>query len=118
MSKGETNIMEWLKQHNIEFNHQYKFDNCRNPKTNKMLKYDFYIPHNNLLIEFDGQQHYRIGCKVRNHILTQEEIANIKFRDQVKTDYATTKGINLLRIPYTEINHINNILQKEIYGKK
>jgi very-short-patch-repair endonuclease len=117
ISKGETKIMEYLTKNNIDFRHQHKFIDCRNPKTNCMLKFDFYIKHNNLLIEFDGEQHNRVGSKVRNHILTQVEIDNIKMRDELKNQYAKSEGIKLLRIPHTKFSHIDDILTKEIYGQ-
>lgn len=116
ISKGESKILDWLVRRNIIHTHQHKFNDCRNPLTNCQLKFDFYITPKNILIEFDGEQHTRIGAKVRNHILTADEVEKIKYRDGIKTQYALTKGIKLIRIPYTAINNIEDILQKEICG--
>ena len=35
-----------------------------------------------------------------------------KIRDSIKTKYCLDNGINLIRIPYTEFNNIENILKK------
>jgi len=114
ISKGEYKILDYLKSNNIEFKHQKMFDDCVNPKTNRRLKYDFYIPDKNILIEFDGEQHYIIGRKVRNHILTEEEVANLKLRDEIKNEFAKSNNIKLLRIPYNKIDKIPDILDKEL----
>ena len=118
MSKGEMAVNKFLIDNKIEFTYQHKFTDCINPATGMKLKYDFYIPVTNILIEYDGQQHFRIGAKVRNHILTENEVNNIKIRDDLKTQYALDKGIRLIRISYKEANNIDTILKKEIYGKE
>lgn len=116
VSRGEVAIMEWFKENKINYIHQHKFNDCINPITNYKLKYDFYIPAKDILIEYDGEQHTRIGAKVRNHILTENEIKNIQYRDTIKTNYALLNNIKLIRIPYTELKNVDNILRKEIYG--
>ena len=89
-----------------------KFDDCRNPKTKRKLEFDFYIPSQNLLIEYDGLQHFNSGCLVNGkHITTTKEFQDIKERDYIKTKYALSKRINLLRIKYTELPKINQILE-------
>src|SRR5206468_8152276 len=57
-SKGEKIISKFLLNNGIEYESQYKFDDCRykNP-----LPFDFAIIKNNIpvvLIEFDGGQHF------------------------------------------------------------
>jgi len=115
ISKGERNIIDWLEKNSIIYIHQKTFTDCIG-KRGRHYQFDFYIPHKNLFIEYDGEQHYRVGSKVRNHILTANEVEDIKRRDKIKDDYAISRKIPLLRIPYTAINNIENILKKEIYG--
>ena len=52
-SHGEKKIRKWLEEKNIEYVYQKKF------KDLGRLSYDFYIPSKNLLIEFQGEQHYK-----------------------------------------------------------
>jgi very-short-patch-repair endonuclease len=76
------------------------------------LKFDFYLPKYNLLIEFDGQQHY---IPYRGNII---ELEKTKFRDNIKTEYCENNIIKLLRIKYTKLNKLEQILEENIYEKK
>lgn len=58
-SKGEYIIENYLQLLNIEYEKQKTFDTLINPKTNKKLRFDFYLPSYNLLIEFDGEQYFK-----------------------------------------------------------
>jgi len=49
--------------------------------------------------------------------MTLDEVESIKRRDAVKTEYCIGEGIRLVRIPYTKIKGISNILEEEIYGE-
>ena len=113
LSKGELKIIEFLKNNEIEYKTQKTFDGCRNPKTNQKLKFDFYLPLKNLLIEYDGQQHFKSGI-TRNFIITDGDLEYTKYKDDIKTKYAKQKNIKLVRIKYTEFKNIESILQKEL----
>mgnify|MGYP003333123555 CR=1 FL=1 len=113
-SKGEKLIKSWLDNKNMKYECQKTFNDCKNPKTNKLLKYDFYMPEKNLLIEFDGLQHF----KVKNSgYFTKDNLKEIKYRDGIKNKYAKKAKIELLRIPYTKINEIDSILSNKILNK-
>ena len=61
-------------------------------------RYDFYLPEYDLIIERDGEQHYRgivwDGGDKKKAIQFQHE------NDKYKTELAKTHGLNLCRIPY------------------
>ncbi|MEA1954301.1 MAG: hypothetical protein U9O24_07900 [Campylobacterota bacterium] len=76
----------------VEYVCEQRFDDCRNPKTGKLLPFDYYLPEINTLIEIDGEQHERGSFTKYDHIGTVE-------RDKVKNNYAEKKGIELVRIP-------------------
>jgi very-short-patch-repair endonuclease len=78
---------------------------------NNLLKFDFYLPYRNILIEYDGEQHFR-PCKINKHFVTSDEVKCIQMRDHIKTKYAKQHGIVLIRIPYTKMSKINDILQQ------
>ena len=50
-SKGEKRVAKYLDSKNIEYEKQYKFDNCR---SKDKLPFDFYIPSLNIALEYDG----------------------------------------------------------------
>jgi len=113
MSKGEAKIELWLSINlNLPFTHQKTFLSCRNGK-HGILRFDFFIPSKNTIIEYDGEQHFR-PCKIGKHNVTQEEVNAIKQRDEIKTKWAMDNGYVLLRIPYWETNKIPDILKLEL----
>lgn len=112
-SKGELKIEKYLTTNNIVSFRQKTFSDCINPNTGQLLRFDFYIPSKNLLIEYDGEQHFE-GGYVGQHKMTDYEIADLKRRDSIKTKYAKSKNINLLRIKYTSLNEIDTILSKNV----
>ena len=117
-SHGERLIRRFFEVNNISYNAQQKFEGCVNPKTGRKLYFDFYVPHKNLLIEFDGSQHYKTHPHghIGHHKLNIRDLENIQYRDSVKTIYALFEGIKLLRITDKQKDDIDTILRKEIYG--
>lgn len=105
-SKGEKIIRLYLEKNNIEFTQEHRFDDCRHKRS---LPFDFYIPSKNLCIEFDGEQHYRAN----NYFGGEEKLKVTQKRDEIKNEYCRDNGINLLRIPYRELDNIEKILDEE-----
>lgn len=96
ISKGEEKIAKLLLNNNIPFERQKTFSSCINPKTNRKLKFDFYV-NNQYLIEYDGEQHFK-------EIPIFEELADVQYRDCLKTEWCYKNNIPLIRIPYTKLN--------------
>lgn len=109
-SKGELKIEKWLFENKIMFESPKRFKDCKNKYP---LAFDFYLPIENLLIEFDGAQHYRL-VKLGTHNSTDAELKQTQMRDKIKTKYAKEKNIRLLRIPYWKEKNIEEILNKSI----
>jgi very-short-patch-repair endonuclease len=107
-SKGEENIIKYLKENNVLFEYQKKFDDCKNNKYK--LFFDFYLPNQNLLIEYDGEQHH----KIFKHFGGNIKFEKTKLNDKLKTEYALNNNIKLLRIPYTEKKNLSEILKNNI----
>lgn len=102
-SKGEARIREFLQHHDIIFEQEKTFKDC---KDIHKLPFDFYLPEYNLIIEFDGQHHfYETGY--RNHEST-------KRHDEMKNQYCKEHNIDLLRIPYWDGNYIEDIISKQL----
>ena len=113
-SKGETKIANWLNNNNISFVRQKRFDDLRNPQTNYMLSYDFWLPDNNLLIEYQVGYHNGIVHK-RNPIKqTEDDLNRQHYRDELKRKYAKQHNYQLLEIWYWDYENIESILAKEL----
>ena len=120
LSKGEIKIKNILDNLNIEYIHQYTIDDCRNPKTNHLLFFDFYLPLYETIIEFDGEQHFHIPKNKKSTFFTQEEIDNIQYRDMIKTKYCEQNDYDLIRIPYMNYDILdeNYFMNKLIIHKE
>lgn len=107
ISKGEKNIISFLNENKINYIFQHSFDDC---KHKKKLIFDFYIPKKNLLIEYDGKQHF----EPEDFFGGKDAFMETKKRDNIKSKYAKANNIKLLRIPYTSFHEINEILKGEL----
>lgn len=95
-SKGEMIIEKWLKENNINFINQKRFNDCRGDKY--PLSFDFYLQHYNICIEYDGEQHNR-PIKIWGGL---KSFNRIKIRDKIKNEYCLRNNIDLIRIPYSK----------------
>lgn len=108
----ERKIGVLLTKYDIQYKPQYSFNDC---KDQRALPFDFYLPKYNLLIEYDGQQHYRpvnFGG-----ISDEEAYENFKItqlHDSIKNNYCDVHNIPLLRIPYWEQKNIEQIILDKI----
>lgn len=96
LSHGEIKISTILKEYNIPFEMEKTFKTCINPKTKRLLRFDFYV-NNQYLIEFDGIQHF-IQSKYWG------PLEDTQYRDNIKNQWCKENNIPLIRIPYTKLN--------------
>ena len=109
-SHGEKAIRDYLISHDISFVFQKSFEDLKG-NSSKPLSYDFYIEDINLLIEFNGVQHYEYSSHYHGSI---ERFKTQQENDIKKINYAENNGFNLLTIKYHQIKNITDILEKEI----
>ena len=102
-SKGETKILQYLIDNNITYIYQHTYDDCKHIHK---LPFDFFIPSHNMCIEYDGEQHFNSVEFFGGDTNLQET----QYRDSIKTNYCLDNNINLLRIPYTKLKCIDDIL--------
>lgn len=108
ISNLEIKVKIELEQLHINYISQKRFDDCRNPKTNYPLAFDFYLPDYHTCIEVDGSQHYKISSIFYRKEENALKIFNDnQFRDNIKTTYCKTKNIKLIRISYIDIGNDN-----------
>lgn len=96
-SIGELNIQKILLENNIEFYKEFIFNDLPN------RRFDFYLPQQNRLVEFDGRQHFEFTKNWHN---SEIEFELSQQRDQEKNNYALSNHISLVRIPYWERDKI------------
>lgn len=108
---GERKIRLFLESHKITYKYQHIFPDCRDIRP---LRFDFYLPDYNMCIEFDGIQHTQ---RVRWLPDSDDLYEGFKRRDNIKEIYCNNHGIKLIRIPYTEINNINTLLNSYIFER-
>lgn len=94
-SKGEKVIRKILDENNIFYEYQKSFKNCKHMK---VLKFDFYIPHLNCCIEYDGEQHFSIVEKWGGFVGLESRIK----KDRIKDDFCKDNNIQLHRIRFDE----------------
>jgi len=111
ISKGEDEIEKYLIENNIEYFSQYTFTDCINPKTSKKLPFDFYLSKYNILIEYQGEQHYRKTGYFENRAGGLE---GLQYRDNIKKEYCQNKEIIFIEISYKDFNNIKQILKEKI----
>lgn len=104
-SIGEMKIRKYLEENKILFQQEKWFPDCRDVNP---LPFDFYLLELNTIIEFDGRQHF----EETNHFTYSFQ--TVKKHDNIKNNYCLINNINLIRIPYTEINHISEILNEKL----
>jgi hypothetical protein len=103
-SKGVVCIEKFLTNNNINFEKEKSFFGC---SYKKLLRFDFFIPSKNLLIEFDGSQHFSFIEYIHKTI---DKFEDQVIRDNIKTKFAFNNNIELIRIKYNQINNISEIL--------
>lgn len=105
VSKGETRIEEILKDKKIKFLEQHKFVGM---EYKRVLRCDFYLPEYNLVIEYNGRQHYE-SIDFFGGI---EGLRETRKRDRLKEQYCQENQINFEIIKYDEIveDRLNQII--------
>ena len=106
-SKGEEIISKYFDSKNIIYVEQKKIEECRNINR---LPFDFYVPHLNLLIEYQGIQHY----KAVGFFGGQEGFKYRQKNDKIKRDFAKANGFRYLEISYKDKEDIETILEQII----
>lgn len=118
-SKGEKKVYEELQKlgyNDITIEKTFPgADGCYGYKGQRhcdLLRFDFYIVKDGkeICIEYDGRLHYEASERYGG----EEALKATQERDQAKTEYCKKKGIKLIRIPYSDYNNIDKILEKEV----
>jgi very-short-patch-repair endonuclease len=107
-SKGESMFEELLKINNIKYIKQKTFKGC---KDKILLRFDFYLPYFNEVVEIDGLQHTTSIESWGG----EKQFNNIKRKDEIKNNYCISNGIKITRILY---DHTNKEMFKKLIDNK
>lgn len=94
-SSYEQTIQRILEENNIRFETEKVFQDCR---AQYSLRFDFFIPELNTLIEMQGEQHFK-AVKFWDG---EEGFQKRLERDRIKEEYCAQNGYNLVKIVYNE----------------
>lgn len=107
VSSNEVKIQNILLKWGYNFETQKRFKDCRDKLP---FPFDVYLKDFNILIEYDGEQHYEIIYKNSGKENKQENLTKIQKHDKIKTDYCKRNNIPLIRIPYWESDDLEYYL--------
>ena len=98
-----------LERYNIKYYKEYIFNDLIGVG-NKNLRFDFYLPQYNTLIECQGEQHKRWikGWQ------TKKDFEDLQIHDKRKKEYCKKNNIKLIEVWHYEIDKIEKILIKEL----
>jgi very-short-patch-repair endonuclease len=105
ISKGEKKVMEYLEKNKIIYLPQQKY-----VFLGETIIFDFFLPNKNVIIEFDGKQHFQTS------LMGKYEDNNRK--DIHKTSFCFKNNINLIRIHFRDIKNIDSFLYKTLKNIK
>lgn len=97
-SKGEETIRLILEKHGIEFEREYMI-----PGVTPRYRYDFYLPYQNLFIEFHGIQHYKPVEIFGGEEAYKETVT----RDMLKKSIAKMIGVRLFHFNYLQLKQLS-----------
>ena len=109
-SKGEVKISLYIKSLGFKDNAQIKFKDCKNIN---QLPFDNAIINDlpiNILIEYDGELHFKSVEHFGGKKSYKQRIKN----DIIKNKYCLENKIILLRIAYTDYEHIEKLIDRVI----
>jgi very-short-patch-repair endonuclease len=106
-SHGEYTIYSYLLRHNIKFEYQKRFKEL---KDKRQLPYDFYLNDFNLVIEYQGRQHFGVSPTS----LFSKDSANQARRDAIKKAYALNSGMFYIDIAAEKTDEIEFAIHQKL----
>jgi hypothetical protein len=98
-SFGESLIENILIKNNIRFEREKEYELCKNELTGRFcrkLPFDFYLLDHNVLIEFDGEQHFIKS----QHFGKNNKFERYQLNDVAKNKFCLQGQIPLIRVSY------------------
>jgi hypothetical protein len=103
---AERYIEQYLDSKGLYYEKEKTFNDLINPISGRKLRFDFWLPSINMIIEVNGVQHYKSIEFWGGDAHFQKQI----YRDGIKKKYLKNKGINLLEINNKQLTKIKEYL--------
>lgn len=107
VSFGEYCIRRYLMSHDIPFECEKTFEDL---KVKRCMRYDFYVPSFDLLIEYHGEQHFL----ERENYHGRWTVEQIQEYDKLKEDYARDQAIPLLVVKEPNADEIEKCVDDRL----
>ena len=108
---NEQKIVTFFEDMGYHITPQKRFKGCKDKHT---LPFDVYLKELHLLIEYQGEQHYK---PIRRGSMSEEEAIEqlrlVQHHDKIKYEYCLSHNIPLICIPYWEQNNIETFITNE-----
>ncbi len=101
--KTERKLYNFLKLQPFPIKRQFKADWCRNPKTNRLLPFDFEIETLKIIFELDGPQHNSLVPHFHRNGIS--DLIAQKDRDLYKYQKAIENGYTVYRLDQESVLH-------------
>lgn len=113
-SIGEVKVAKFLTELNVSYKQELRLEECKDVRP---LPFDFGIFNKTgqllFLIEINGQQHYE--PKFGNSKTESEKILQYtQSHDKIKQEFCQSNNIDLLIIPYWELNNYKKIITERL----
>lgn len=105
VSLGAEKIIKLLNDNKVEHIMEKTFEGCVDVGK---LRFDFYLPHINTCIEYDGKQHFFPYNDFGGVSSFEDRVK----KDEIKNNFCIENNINLLRISYKDFKRIEEILRE------
>lgn len=103
-SFGEKTIRLYCEEQGIKYITQKRYEDCRDVIP---LPFDFLLPDKNILIEFQGEQHFHPIKKFGG----KKGFEYILKHDEIKRKWAKSKGFHYLELTKADLKNLNDILK-------
>jgi very-short-patch-repair endonuclease/Zn finger protein HypA/HybF involved in hydrogenase expression len=109
---GEREVRLFLEKKKLEYTAQMEIENIR-PDILKLqyMRVDFYVKKYRLIIEYNGEQHYKNCGWYKN---SKRNLEMQQLRDEVLREYCQKFDFNLLEIKYSEFDNIGKLIDAKI----
>lgn len=111
-TNNEKKLGDILIQLGYHIERQKKYDDCRDQLP---LPFDIYLLDQNILIEYDGEQHYMPvnfgGISIDE---AEENFKKTQYHDAIKNEYCYQNNIPLIRVPYWEKNNLEEFIVSQL----
>lgn len=106
-SRGEVCAADLFNELGVKYQVQKKFNDFD-------LRFDFYLPDYNVIIECDGAQHFR---SINSEWNSKTKLQETRVRDNLKQKYCKENNIILLQIPFWNKEKLNIQYLREVLNE-